>query len=102
MLSSHTRAVKSTSDIKPASHQTLFVLLPGSCVITSYSIHYTKLYETPGANPLEVAARVHVAMDEIRAGLPPGLNAHIPYDASVYINDSIDEVFKTLAEGEFP
>jgi multidrug efflux pump len=59
---------------------------------------YIGIEPTPGANPLEVAARVHVAMDEIRAGLPPGLNAHIPYDASVYINDSIDEVFKTLAE----
>jgi multidrug efflux pump len=59
---------------------------------------YIGIEPTPGANPLEVAARVHVAMDEIRAGLPPGLDAHIPYDASVYINDSIDEVFKTLAE----
>jgi multidrug efflux pump len=59
---------------------------------------YIGIEPTPGANPLEVAARVHVAMDEIRAVLPPGLNAHIPYDASVYINDSIDEVFKTLAE----
>ncbi|MGD8876102.1 MAG: efflux RND transporter permease subunit, partial [Gammaproteobacteria bacterium] len=59
---------------------------------------YIGIEPTPGANPLEVAARVHDAMDDIRAGLPPGLNAHIPYDASVYINDSIDEVFKTLAE----
>jgi len=59
---------------------------------------YIGIEPTPGANPLQVAARVHIAMDEIRAGLPPGLNAHIPYDASVYINDSIDEVFKTLAE----
>jgi multidrug efflux pump len=59
---------------------------------------YIGIEPTPGANPLEVAARVHAAMDEIRAGLPPGLSAHIPYDASVYINDSIDEVFKTLAE----
>ena len=39
---------------------------------------YIGIEPTPGANPLQVAARVHVAMDEIRAGLPPGLNAHIP------------------------
>ncbi|MEA3412130.1 MAG: efflux RND transporter permease subunit [Pseudomonadota bacterium] len=52
----------------------------------------------PGANPLEVAARVHEALPDIRSQLPEGLAAHIPYDASVFINDSIDEVFRTLAE----
>jgi multidrug efflux pump len=37
-------------------------------------------------------------MPEIRSQLPVGLGGHIPYDASVYIEDSIDEVFQTLAE----
>jgi multidrug efflux pump len=59
---------------------------------------YIGMEPAPGANPLDVAARVHTTMDEIREQLPHGLNAHIPYDASVYINDSIDEVFITLAE----
>ena len=35
---------------------------------------------------------------EIRKQLPEGLQVHIPYDASTYIEDSINEVFKTLAE----
>ncbi len=52
----------------------------------------------PGANPLEVAGRVHGVMPELRAQLPTGLAAHIPYDASVFIKDSIREVFATLAE----
>ncbi len=52
----------------------------------------------PGQNPLEVANRVLAAMPEIRAQLPSGLQAHIPYDASVFIRDSIKEVFTTLAE----
>jgi len=52
----------------------------------------------PGANPLTVAGRVHALVPEIRAQLPAGLQAHIPYDASVYISDSIEEVFRTLAE----
>jgi multidrug efflux pump len=52
----------------------------------------------PGANPLEVAERVHGLLPELRAQLPTGLQVHIPYDASVYIRDSIDEVFLTLAE----
>ena len=59
---------------------------------------YIGMEPAPGANPLDVAARVHATMDEIRAQLPQGLKAHIPYDASVYINDSIDEVFITLFE----
>ena len=52
----------------------------------------------PGANPLEVAGRVHALMPELRGLLPSGLKAHIPYDASVFISDSIKEVFSTLAE----
>ena len=54
--------------------------------------------QAPGANPLTVAKRVHKALKDIRTQLPSGLEAHIPYDASVFIQDSIDEVFKTLVE----
>jgi len=53
---------------------------------------------TPGANPLTVAQRVHDVMPEIQSQLPEGLKGVIPYDASVFIEDSIKEVFKTLAE----
>jgi len=53
---------------------------------------------TPGANPLSVARRVHDVMPEIKSQLPAGLNGLIAYDASVFIEDSIKEVFKTLAE----
>ncbi len=54
--------------------------------------------QAPGANPLTVADRIHKLMPEIQAQLPAGLNGRIPYDASVYIEDSIEEVFRTLAE----
>ncbi len=52
----------------------------------------------PGANPLTVAKWIHEALPDIRSQLPKGLNGFIPYDASVFIQDSIDEVFKTLLE----
>lgn len=52
----------------------------------------------PGANPLTVAKRVHVALDDIKRQLPSSLTANIAYDASVYIEESIKEVFKTLFE----
>ncbi|MAT66446.1 MAG: multidrug efflux protein [Gammaproteobacteria bacterium] len=54
--------------------------------------------QAPGANPLDVAKRVRDAMPEIRSQMPEGLQAHIPYDASVFIEDSINEVFKTIGE----
>ena len=54
--------------------------------------------QAPGANPLTVAGYVHEALDDIRTQLPSSLEAHIPYDASAFIQDSIDEVFQTLVE----
>ncbi len=54
--------------------------------------------QAPGSNPLDVAARVHDLIPDLRAQFPEGLEAQIPYDASEFISESIDEVFKTLAE----
>ena len=59
---------------------------------------FVGLEQAPGANPLTVADRIHDLLPEIRSQLPSGLNVRIPYDASVFIEDSIDEVFRTLAE----
>ena len=52
----------------------------------------------PGSNPLEVAARVQDLMPELETQFPEGLKAFVPYDASEFIEESIKEVFKTLAE----
>ncbi|MGD8206867.1 MAG: efflux RND transporter permease subunit, partial [Thiohalocapsa sp.] len=54
--------------------------------------------QTPGSNPLKVAERVHGLLPDLRSQFPQGLEAHIPYDASEFIEESIEEVFKTLAE----
>jgi len=56
------------------------------------------LEQTPGANPLRVAERVHDLLPELRAQFPEGLSAFIPYDASEFIEESINEVFMTLGE----
>ncbi|MCG6897247.1 MAG: efflux RND transporter permease subunit [Thiocapsa sp.] len=53
---------------------------------------------SPGSNPLEVAARVQDLMPELRQQFPEGLKAFVPYDASEFIQESIKEVFTTLAE----
>lgn len=52
----------------------------------------------PGSNPLDVAARVRNLMPELETQFPEGLKAFVPYDASEFIEESITEVFKTLAE----
>ncbi len=59
---------------------------------------FVGIEQAPGENPLSVAGRVQDLLPDLRAQLPEGLKVHIPYDASVFIRDSIDEVFKTLAE----
>jgi multidrug efflux pump len=59
---------------------------------------FVGIEQAPGENPLVVAKRVHELMPDLQAQFPLGLQAHIPYDASVFIEDSIEEVFRTLAE----
>jgi multidrug efflux pump len=56
------------------------------------------IYPLPTANTLDVMKGVREAMPEIQAQLPAGMRAGIPYDSSAYIQASIDEVLKTLAE----
>ncbi|MHB8415924.1 MAG: efflux RND transporter permease subunit [Acidiferrobacteraceae bacterium] len=51
---------------------------------------------TPSANELSVAHGVHKVFAEIHSTLPPGIEARIPHDYSVYIHRSIDEVLLTI------
>ena len=59
---------------------------------------FVGIEQAPGANPLTVAQRVHKALPDIRSQLPEGVKVQLPYDASEFIQDSINEVFQTLAE----
>ncbi|KAA0694673.1 multidrug efflux RND transporter permease subunit [Halopseudomonas laoshanensis] len=59
---------------------------------------YIGIQGTPGANPLEVIKDVRAAMPAIEAQLPGELQASIAYDATQFIQSSIDEVVKTLGE----
>lgn len=54
--------------------------------------------QAPGANPLTVAKSVRHAIKDIEADLPAELHLLLPYDASQFIEDSINEVFATLVE----
>ncbi|MGH9815772.1 MAG: efflux RND transporter permease subunit, partial [Candidatus Acidiferrales bacterium] len=52
----------------------------------------------PNANSLDVIRSVREAIPQIEAQLPAGMKAGIPYDATAYIEDAIDEVLTTLSE----
>ncbi len=53
---------------------------------------------SPDANILDVIQRVRDAMPDIQSQLPGGLKAEIAFDATDFINTSIQEVIKTLIE----
>jgi len=52
----------------------------------------------PGANLLDVIARVRKVMPDIQSQLPTGLQGGIIYDSTKFVNSSINEVIKTLVE----
>jgi multidrug efflux pump len=52
----------------------------------------------PGANLLDVVARVRKVFPDIQAQLPAGLQSNIVYDSTKFVNSSINEVVKTLFE----
>ncbi|MDW3683791.1 efflux RND transporter permease subunit [Cupriavidus sp. CV2] len=52
----------------------------------------------PEANVLDVASRVREVFPAMQAQLPTGLTGKIVYDATEFVNTSIREVVKTLAE----
>src|SRR5437867_5430853 len=56
------------------------------------------IWVLPTVNSLEVVKRVRGALPEIQAQLPAGIKAGVAYDSTIYIENAIDEVLKTLGE----
>jgi HAE1 family hydrophobic/amphiphilic exporter-1 len=56
------------------------------------------IYQTPGANALEVEHAVKAKMTELARAFPRGLIYAVPFDTTVFVNASIHEVYKTLIE----
>ena len=59
---------------------------------------YIGIKGTPSSNPLDVIKEVRRILPELEAQLPPSLKASIAYDATLFIQASINEVVKTLIE----
>ncbi|MBF0284100.1 MAG: efflux RND transporter permease subunit [Magnetococcales bacterium] len=56
---------------------------------------------SPGANALETVKAVKARMTELAKYFPPGIDWIVPYDTSKFVDISIREVVKTLAEAVF-
>jgi len=56
------------------------------------------IWVLPTANSLEVIKNVRKTLPEIEKELPAGMKLGVPYDATEYIQDAINEVLHTLAE----
>ena len=54
------------------------------------------IYQRPGANALDVAARVKNTLAGLSKTFPKGVEYHIPYDTTLFVEASIKEVLQTL------
>jgi multidrug efflux pump len=56
------------------------------------------VFQLPGSNALETAERAKNKMLELKRDFPQGMDYRIHYDTTPFIDESINEVFKTLFE----
>jgi multidrug efflux pump subunit AcrB len=56
------------------------------------------IYQLPGSNALDVAGQVREKMAEMKLRFPDGVDYAIVYDTTPFIEESINEVFKTLRD----
>ncbi|MBA2112907.1 efflux RND transporter permease subunit [Bremerella alba] len=56
------------------------------------------IFQLPGSNALDVGEQVKRRMEELKEKFPPGLEYEIGYDTTPFIEQSVEEVFKTLRD----
>lgn len=54
------------------------------------------LYQLPGANALDAGNRVKALVERLAADFPPGLNYEIPYDSTLFVVTSLEDVTSNL------
>jgi multidrug efflux pump len=59
---------------------------------------YLGIWPVIGVNEIEVAHRLHAEMDKIRPTLPKDIDMQLAYDATVFMEDALHEITKTLIE----
>jgi multidrug efflux pump len=56
------------------------------------------IFQTPGANALELSKNVRAKMEELKKNFPEGLDYNVVYDPTVFVRHSIEAVIHTLLE----
>jgi multidrug efflux pump len=56
------------------------------------------IFQSPGANAIQLSKDVRKAMVELKKNFPQGLDYAVVYDPTVFVQDSIDAVIHTLFE----
>ena len=56
------------------------------------------VFQAPGANALNVEETVRKRVDELSREFPQGLKAEIPFNTTLFVDEAIKEVYKTLIE----
>jgi len=56
------------------------------------------VFQSPGANALELSAAVRKTMEELKKNFPQGMDYGILYDPTQFVRQSIDAVLHTLLE----
>ncbi|HEX3151118.1 MAG TPA: efflux RND transporter permease subunit [Gemmataceae bacterium] len=69
-----------------------------TCTLDGQESVALSIYQLPGSNAMETARRVRTKMEELKDRFPEGVSYAIVYDTTPFINESINEVFKTLRD----
>ena len=56
------------------------------------------IYQLPGANALDLAKQVRSTMEGLSQAFPEGMAYKIPYDTTIFVEESIKEVYITLLQ----
>jgi hydrophobic/amphiphilic exporter-1 (mainly G- bacteria), HAE1 family len=56
------------------------------------------VFQLPGANALDVAKKVEATMERLAPSFPDGLEFIVPFNTTIFVEESISEVYKTLFE----
>lgn len=54
------------------------------------------VFQTPGANALEVTEGIQQTLDRLSKRFPPGMNASVAFDTTLAVKESIHDVLQTL------
>src|SRR5476651_2781545 len=56
------------------------------------------IFQTPGANALELSKNVRAKMEELKKNFPEGIDYSVVYDPTVFVRESIEAVIHTILE----